>query len=40
MGQNTTPVTEDKNATSAQLLARAKVDRAEQVAKDKARGNK
>ncbi|WP_267489266.1 hypothetical protein [Streptomyces sp. DH8] len=36
----TTPVTEDKNANSGQLLARAQADRAAQVAKEKARGQR
>ncbi|WP_267487045.1 hypothetical protein [Streptomyces sp. DH12] len=36
----TTPVTEDKNATAAQLLGRAKADRAEQVANETARGQR
>lgn len=36
---NTTPVDQDANATAAELIARAEADRAEQVAKDQARGN-
>lgn len=36
---DTTPVAEDANASAAELLQRAQADRADQVAKDKARGN-
>ncbi|MFJ7592496.1 hypothetical protein ACIQZO_35025 [Streptomyces sp. NPDC097617] len=36
----TTPAAEDKDATSAELLARAQADRAEQISKEKARGHR
>ncbi|MEH0402904.1 hypothetical protein ACFY7V_03695 [[Kitasatospora] papulosa] len=36
----TTPVTSDATATAAQLLARSKADRAVQVEKERARGQR
>ncbi|MFD3609007.1 hypothetical protein ACFWXA_13200 [Streptomyces atroolivaceus] len=40
MPKKLTPVTEDAKASSAQLLQRAKADRADQVAKEKAKGQR
>ncbi|WNI31485.1 hypothetical protein [Streptomyces sp. ITFR-6] len=40
MSAETTPVDQDANATAAELLARAQVDREEQVATERARGQK
>jgi len=40
MSANTTPVDKDASATAAELLARAKQDRTDQVAKEKARGQR
>ncbi|MDX2922779.1 hypothetical protein [Streptomyces sp. NE06-03C] len=37
MSDNTTPVDQDANATSAELIARAEQDRAAQVAKEQGR---
>lgn len=37
---NTTPVDQDRNASAAELQRRAAADRAEQVAKEKARGQR